>query len=57
MHARNAEMAALMVSKMPVGEASEVMERMSGVKMSRAKLDREARRQGERAQHERASIP
>jgi hypothetical protein len=38
------EMAALMVSKMPVGEASEVMERISGVRMSRAKLDREARR-------------
>jgi hypothetical protein len=50
------EMAALMVSKMPVGEACEVMERISGVRMSRAKLDREARRQGERARRERARL-
>jgi len=44
------EMSALLASKMPVGEASVVLERLSGRKMPRATLDREARRQGERAQ-------
>jgi hypothetical protein len=43
------EMAALLASKMPVSEASEVLEHLSGVKLPRATLDREARRQGERA--------
>ena len=44
------EMAALLASKMPVEEASLVLERLTGVKLPRATLDREARRQGERAQ-------
>jgi len=44
------EMAALLASKMPVEEASAVLEHLTGVKMPRATLDREARRQGERAQ-------
>lgn len=44
------EMAALLASKMPVEEASIVLEHLTGVKMPRATLDREARRQGERAQ-------
>jgi hypothetical protein len=44
------EMAALAVSKLPVAEASAVMERLTGVKLPRATLDREARRQGERGQ-------
>lgn len=44
------EMAALLVSKMPVAEASLVLERLTGVKLPRATLDREARRQGQRAQ-------
>ena len=44
------EMAALLASKMPVSEASVVLERLTGVKMPRATLDREAQRQGERAQ-------
>jgi len=44
------EMAALLASKMPVGEASVVLEHLTGVKLPRATLDREARRQGERAQ-------
>jgi len=44
------EMAALVVTKMPVGEASVVLERLTGVKVPRATLDREARRQGQRAQ-------
>ena len=43
------EMAALVVTKMPVAEASLVLERLTGVKLPRATLDREARRQGERA--------
>src|SRR5271154_4716498 len=43
------EMAALLASKMPVSEASAVMEHLTGVKMPRPTLDREARRQGERA--------
>lgn len=43
------EMAALLASKMPVSEASEVLEHLTGVKLPRATLDREAKRQGERA--------
>jgi hypothetical protein len=44
------EMVALVATKMPVAEASLVLERLTGVKLPRATLDREARRQGERAQ-------
>lgn len=44
------EMAGLLASKMPVGEASAVMGHLTGVKMPRATLDRVARRQGQRAQ-------
>lgn len=44
------EMAALLASKMPVSEASAVLEHLTGVKLPRATLDREARRQGQRAQ-------
>jgi hypothetical protein len=44
------EMAALLASKMPVEEASAVFEHLTGLKMPRATLDRQARRQGERAQ-------
>lgn len=44
------EMAALLASKMPVSEASAVLEHLTGVKLPRATLDREARRQGRRAQ-------
>ena len=47
------ELAALAVSKMPVAEAGAVLERMAGVKLPRATLDREARRQGRRAERER----
>ena len=50
------EVAALAVSKMPVGEASAVVERLSGMKLSRSTLDREARRQGEKAQAKRAQL-
>src|SRR6266851_3932691 len=44
------DMAALLASKMPVEDASVVLEHLTGVKLPRATLDREARRQGERAQ-------
>lgn len=44
------EMAALLASKMPVSEASAVLEHLTGVNLPRATLDREARRQGQRAQ-------
>ena len=50
------EMAALLASKMPVGEASAVMEHLTGVKMPRPTLDREARRQGERARQLRRKL-
>ena len=44
------DMAALLTSKMPVADASTVLEHLTGIKLPRATLDREARRQGERAQ-------
>lgn len=50
------EMAALGVSKLPVAEAGAVIERLTGVKLPRATLDREARRQGQRAQEKRQQM-
>jgi len=50
------EMAALAASKLPVGEASAVIERLAGVKLPRATLDREARRQGRRAEGQRQQM-
>jgi hypothetical protein len=50
------EMAALVASKMPVGEASAVLERLTGVKLPRATLDREARRQGQKAEGQRQAM-
>jgi len=50
------EMAALTVSKMPVKEASAVIERLTGVKLPPATLDREARRQGQRAEGKRNQL-
>ena len=50
------DMAALLASKMPVEEASAVLEHLTGVKLPRAPLDREARRQGERAQRLRTRL-
>jgi hypothetical protein len=47
-------MAALVASKMQAGEASAVIERLTGIKLPRATLDREARRQGQRAEQQRA---
>ncbi len=44
------EMAALLASKMPVAEASKVIEHLTGVKLPPATLDREACRQGQRAE-------
>ncbi len=48
--------AALLASKMPVDEASQVLEHLTGIKLPRATLDREARRQGERAQRLRSQL-
>jgi hypothetical protein len=50
------EMAALMVSKMPVHEASAVIERLTGVKLPPATLDREAPRQGQHAGRKRKQL-
>src|ERR1051325_436648 len=50
------EMAALAVSKLPVAEASAVIERLAGGKISRATLDREARRQGKKAENKRQQM-
>jgi hypothetical protein len=50
------EMAALTVSKMPVLEASAVIERLTGVKLPPATLDREARRQGQQAEQKRQRL-
>jgi len=50
------EMAALVASKMPVSEASAVLEHLTGVKLPPATLDREARRQGKRAERKRKEL-
>jgi hypothetical protein len=50
------DVAALLASKMPVEEASAVLAHLTGVQMPRATLDREAKRQGERAQRLRAQL-
>jgi hypothetical protein len=50
------ETAALLVSKMPAPEASAVLERLTGQKISPATLDREARRQGQKAQKKRQEL-
>jgi hypothetical protein len=50
------EAAALLVAQMPVAEAAAVLERLTGVKWSPATLDREARRQGQRAEQQRAQL-
>jgi hypothetical protein len=44
------DMAALLASKPPVADASAVLAHLTGVRLPRATLDREARRQGGRAQ-------
>jgi hypothetical protein len=50
------DMAALLASKMPVEEASAVLAHLTGVQMPRATLDRDAKRQGQRAQRLRAQL-
>jgi len=50
------DMAALLASKMPVADASAVLEHLTGIQMPRATLDREAKRQGERAQRLRTQL-
>jgi hypothetical protein len=49
-------MAALLASKMPIADASLVLEHLTGMKLPRATLDREARRQGQRAQRLRTQL-
>jgi hypothetical protein len=49
-------LAALLASKMPVEDASAVLEHLTGVKLPRATLDREAKRQGQRAQRLRTQL-
>jgi hypothetical protein len=50
------EMAALAASKLPIAQAGAVIERLTGVKLPRATLDREARRQGKRAEGKRQEM-
>jgi hypothetical protein len=49
-------LAALAASKMPIADASVVLEHLSGVKLPPATLDREAKRQGRRAQRLRSQL-
>src|ERR1043166_8990929 len=46
----------LVASKMPVEEASQVLEQLTGIKLPRATVDRAARRQGQRAQRLRSEL-
>ncbi len=50
------ETAAMLVSKMSAPEASAVLQRLTGQKISPATLDREARRQGQKAQKKREQL-
>lgn len=50
------EMAALTVSKMPGPEAQRVIERLGGIKISAATLERQAHQQGQRAQRKREEL-
>lgn len=50
------EAAAMLVAQMPVTEAAVILERLTGVKWSRSALDREARRQGQRAEQQRDEL-
>ena len=50
------DMAALLASKLPVADASAVLEHLTGLHLPRATLAREAQRQGERAQRLRARL-
>jgi hypothetical protein len=49
------ELAALLVSKMPAAQAEPVAQRLTGLALSRSTLDREARRQGKKAQQRQAA--
>ena len=46
----------MVASKLPVAEASAVLERLTGVRLPPATLDREARRQGRRAERKRREL-
>lgn len=47
------EAAALLAAKMPVGEAAAVLERLTGVRLPRATLDRAAKQSGQKARQHR----
>jgi hypothetical protein len=49
-------LAALAASKLPIADATVVLEHLSGVKLPPATLDREAKRQGQRAQRLRTQL-
>lgn len=50
------EAAALLVAQMPAAAAAAIWERLTGVKCSPSTLEREARRQGQRAQQQREEL-
>jgi len=50
------EAAALLVAQMPAAEAAAILERLTGISCSPSTLEREARRQGERAQQQRDAM-
>lgn len=50
------EAAALLVAQMPAAEAAAILERLTGVKCSPSTLEREARRQGQRAEEQREAL-
>lgn len=50
------EAAAMLVAQMPVADAAVILERLTGVKWSASTLDREARRQGHRAEQQRQEL-
>ncbi|HXZ32941.1 MAG TPA: ISKra4 family transposase [Terriglobales bacterium] len=50
------EAAAMLVAQMPVADAAVILERLTGVKWSPSTLDREARRQGRRAEQQRDEL-
>jgi hypothetical protein len=50
------EAAALLVAQMPAAEEAAILERLTGVKCSPSTLEREARRQGQRAEEQREAL-
>jgi hypothetical protein len=50
------EAAALLVAQMPVTEAAAILQRLTGIRCSPSTLEREARRQGQRAEEQREDL-